>query len=77
MLKSDLFYEDVKRRFIDWVQRVEDIRAAVVVGSRACENHPADEWSDMDIVFYSTNPNQYFENQEWLKNMGDIRVSCV
>ncbi len=51
MLDSKIFYEKIERNFISWAQTVEDIRAAFIVGSRARKDHPADEWSDMDIIF--------------------------
>lgn len=40
----------MERKFISWAQTVEDIKAAFIVGSRARKDHPADEWSDMDIL---------------------------
>ena len=75
--RSDMFYEKIERNFISWAQTVEDIRAAFIVGSRARNDHPADEWSDMDIIFFTSKPNYYFSNNEWLKNMGDIWTSFV
>jgi predicted nucleotidyltransferase len=29
------------------------IRAAVVIGSRARVDHPADEWSDLDVLIFA------------------------
>lgn len=77
MLDSKKFYEQMERNFVSWAQTVEDIRAAFIVGSRAREDHPADEWSDMDIVIYTSEQNYYLSNQEWLSNFGDICTSFV
>jgi aminoglycoside 6-adenylyltransferase len=77
MLDSIMFYEQIERNFFSWAQTVEDIRAAFIVGSRVREDHPADEWSDLDIIFYTTEQNHYLSNQEWLSNFGDICTSFI
>lgn len=75
MLDSKMFYENIERNFVSWAQTIEDIRAAFIVGSRARKDHPADEWSDMDIVFYTSEQNYYLSNHEWISNFGDICTS--
>lgn len=77
MINSKMFYEKMERDFTNWVQTVEDIRAAFIVGSRARNDHPADEWSDMDIIFFTSKQNYYLSNNEWLNNFGDICTSFV
>ncbi len=75
MLNSKMFYEDIESKFISWAQTVEDIRAAFIVGSRARNDHPADEWSDMDIILFTSKQNYYLSNNEWLNYFGDICTS--
>ena len=42
-------YEWLIARFSEWAQTQPDIRLAFVIGSRArVEDHPADEWADLD-----------------------------
>ncbi len=77
MIDSKMFYEKLERDFISWAQNVEDIRAAFVVGSRARKDHPADEWSDMDIIIFTSKKNYYLSNKDWFKNFGDICTSFV
>ncbi len=77
MINSKMFYEKMEEKFVSWAQTVEDIRAAFIVGSRARTDHPADEWSDMDIIIFSTKPNFYLSNKEWLNNMGELWTSFV
>lgn len=77
MLNSKIFYSKMERSFVSWAQSVEDIRAAFIVGSRARADHPADEWSDMDIIFFTSEQNYYLNNNEWLNNFGDICTSFV
>lgn len=77
MSLSNIFYEKVERNFVSWAQTIEDIKAAFIVGSRARNDHPADEWSDLDIIFFTSKQNYYLSSNEWLKNMGDIWTSFV
>lgn len=69
------FYGKIEEKFVSWAETVDDVRAAFIVGSRARRDHPADEWSDMDIVFYTSNQNHYLSTNEWLNNFGDVRTS--
>ncbi|MFU7516534.1 aminoglycoside 6-adenylyltransferase [Clostridium sp. HCS.1] len=77
MITSKIFYENMERDFVSWAQTVEDIRAAFIVGSRARNDHPADQWSDMDIIFFTSRQNYYLSNNQWLNNMGEICTSFV
>ena len=51
-----LSYKVILERFIDFATVRQDIRFVMVIGSRAREDHPADEWSDLDLVFVTSNP---------------------
>ena len=54
-----------------WADVREDIRAVVVVGSLGRgENQPADEWSDVDLLFITTNPQKYTKNNTWMVEIG-------
>lgn len=64
-------------RFISWAQAEEGIRAAFVFGSRARLDHPADEWSDLDLLFLVDEPQAYVEATEWLQHMGEPWVSFL
>ncbi|MGM9974227.1 MAG: aminoglycoside 6-adenylyltransferase [Clostridiaceae bacterium] len=77
MVNSKTFYDNIERNFVSWAQTVEDIRAAFVVGSRARSDHPADEWSDVDIIFFTSKQNYYLLKNQWLNNIGDICTSFV
>lgn len=41
-------YERLIEKLAAWVQTRLGVRAAMVLGSRARVDHPADEWSDLD-----------------------------
>lgn len=64
-------YEQVIERFVNWARAQLDIRAAIVLGSRARGDRPADEWSDLDIIVITTDPERYLATTEWLENIGN------
>ncbi len=47
------------------------MRAAVIVGSRARVDHPADEWADLDIMVITTDPERYVSTTNWIENIGN------
>jgi aminoglycoside 6-adenylyltransferase len=69
-------YSEIEDRFVAWATNEPHIRAAIVIGSRARTYKIADEWSDLDLIFFTTTPDAYFVATDWLKQMGDIWL-CV
>ena len=51
----------------------------MIVGSRARvdKSHPGDEWSDLDLVLFVTNPTQYLETTEWLTKIGNPWLTFI
>jgi aminoglycoside 6-adenylyltransferase len=70
-------YENLIRKFIDWASGEQDIRAALVIGSRARVDHPADEWADLDIVVVTKNPDYLLASTDWLVNIGVPRLTFL
>ena len=69
--------EQLEARFVAWAQTQPDIRAAMVVGSRARTDHPADEWSDLDIMVITTRPERLLGSSDWLKNIGEYWLTFL
>lgn len=65
-----LGYERLAERFVAWAQAEPDIRAAVVIGSRARAVRPADEWADLDIIVFATDVERYIASADWVENVG-------
>jgi aminoglycoside 6-adenylyltransferase len=63
--------------FSAWAQRRPDIRAAVVVGSQARVQRPADEWADLDIVMLCRSIERYRSRTEWLDELGKVWVTTT
>ena len=52
-------HETLLARFVAWAEQRDDIRAALMIGSRARVDRPADQWSDMDSVVVTSEPQRY------------------
>jgi aminoglycoside 6-adenylyltransferase len=77
MTTSDSPYESMLGRFAEWAEQQPDVRAAVVVGSRASNLRAADEWSDVDLVLAVNHPAAYFADAHWLSALGAPALTCV
>jgi aminoglycoside 6-adenylyltransferase len=67
-------YEELIERFVAWACGEEGIRAAVVIGSRARTDHPADEWAGLDILIWSTDPAPYLASRDSTAAMGEAWI---
>lgn len=67
-------FEELERRITDWAVAREDIRAALIVGSRARSDRAADDWADLDLGFIVRRPDRYLTDLRWL---GEIAPPIV
>ena len=70
-------YNKLIDRFISWAKASSDIKSVFIVGSHARTDHPADEYSDLDLVMIVTDPEHYISSTQWLANIGDYWISFV
>jgi aminoglycoside 6-adenylyltransferase len=70
-------FEVLLKHFVELAERKQDIRLVMVIGSRARENCPADEWSDLDLVFVTSNPTEYISNDDWLSELGEPVLTFI
>ncbi len=68
--QTALGYGRLIEKFVAWAQTEPDVRAAVVIGSRARTDHPADEWADLDIIVFATDIERYIASADWVENIG-------
>jgi aminoglycoside 6-adenylyltransferase len=73
----DRSYERLVERFVKWAETCSDIRTAVIVGSRARVDHPADEWADLDIMVITADPERYISTSDWIENIGNPLLTFV
>jgi len=70
-------YDILVERFVKWAQPRSDVRAAFIIGSRARQDRPADEWADLDVVVITTNAEHYVLTSDWVKNMGKLLLTFI
>lgn len=64
--------DELEAKFTAWARRRKDLRAAIVVGSRARTDHQADEWSDLDIALVTTAAARYHADRSWITEIADV-----
>ncbi len=64
-------YIRLEQRFARWAKARQDVRLALVVGSRARETNPGDDWADLDVVIFTSSPAAY-EAAGWLETFGEV-----
>ena len=69
-MSQNTAYAPLLDKFVAWAQTQPDIRAALLVGSQARVDRPADEWSDLDIIVIATRPERYLAQTDWVANVG-------
>lgn len=72
-----LDYDALERDVARWAQAQPDIRAAVVVGSRARIDPPSDEWSDLDLIVFTSDMQTYAADNRWLASFGVIEIATL
>ena len=70
-------YARLEERVTAWVEDDPGIRAAVVIGSRARTDHPADEWADLDVVVITSDIGRFIHERTWLARVGEPRIAFL
>jgi len=72
-----LTYDALIERLTQWALAEPDVRAALVIGSRARTDHPADEWSDLDILVFANNPDLFIKSAKWATSLAPCWLTFV
>jgi aminoglycoside 6-adenylyltransferase len=68
---------DLEAVAAEWARRREDVRALVLVGSRARAERAADEWSDYDLVAVVDDADPFLRSPDWLEELAPVLLSFV
>lgn len=68
--------EGLLERFVSWAKTRDDVRGAVLIGSQARTDHPADAFSDVDILVVATEAS-LVDDRDWPGAMGEPRITFV
>ena len=69
-------YIDIKKKIIEYANRDKDIKAIIAIGSSTREEVKADEYSDLDLIIVSDNPDRWYCG-EYPNLLGDVRISFI
>lgn len=72
-----LSYEKIIEETISWARREENIRALSIIGSRARNCYPADDWSDLDLIIIARDPKVYIEDTRWVKVIAESKITFL
>ena len=72
-----LTYDDLIECYTAWAESTPDVRAALILGSRARTDHPADEWADLDILAFVNNPEQFIQSSDWATLIAPAWLSFI
>jgi len=70
-------YESLIEHFVTWAVKEAAITSAVVIGSRARTDHPADEWADLDVIVVTKDPERLLAHTDWLAEIGKPALTFV
>jgi aminoglycoside 6-adenylyltransferase len=65
------------QRIARWARAREDIRGAILIGSRARTDHPADEFSDIDVLLLVRDPDALLDDAHWPGELGEVAITFV
>lgn len=70
-------YDQLIERIVRWGEREKSLHAALIIGSQAREDHPADENSDLDLILVVDEPETFIGSDDWLDEIGPFHISFV
>lgn len=77
MTDTPLTYEQLTQSFLAWAQNEPAIRAAAIIGSQARSDHPADQWSDLDVMVFASDVEPFIADGRWAGQIGLVWLSFV
>jgi aminoglycoside 6-adenylyltransferase len=70
-------YDALIENLLAWALSSGEIKAAVMVGSRARADRPADEYSELDLALVVSDPELFLTTNRWLDALGYLWLSFV
>jgi len=65
-------YQQLEDSLRLWGQGSPLVRAALIIGSRARQDHPADVYSDLDVILFTTEAGSLAARRDWLEALGEV-----
>ncbi len=68
-------YENILAGLIKLGKTIDQMKAGIIIGSRARTECPADEYSDIDIILLVDDIDFFIQSDEWLDRLGKHHIS--
>ena len=68
-------YADLKEKLIAIAKENDSIKSVVAIGSSVRGYNKADEYSDIDLIIATTEPDSFLYSDELLSQLGDIKIT--
>ncbi len=69
------FYETLLEQVKEAAKYDDNIRCVILIGSQARTDVPADEYSDIDLIFILRDKSPMLTNDDWISRLGEIKLS--
>ena len=70
-------FENIINNFVLWGNDKDELYAALIIGSQARNDHPSDEFSDLDVIMIVDNPDLFLQSNQWLEQIGCFYISFI
>jgi aminoglycoside 6-adenylyltransferase len=64
-------------RVVRWARERPDVHGALLIGSQARSETPADRWSDVDLVLVVDRPEPYLADASWVEAFGQPLLTLL
>ena len=68
-------YADLKEKLIAIAKENDSIKSVVAIGSSVRDYNKADEYSDIDLIIATTEPDSFLHSNLILSQLGDIKIT--
>ncbi|KNY25568.1 aminoglycoside 6-adenylyltransferase [Pseudobacteroides cellulosolvens] len=68
-------YQSILTGLIELSKLTDQIKTGIIIGSRSRTQHPADEYSDIDIIMLVDDIEHFIKSDEWLDSLGKYHIS--
>lgn len=70
-------FDNIINHFVLWGNSSDQLLAAFIIGSQTRADHPADNFSDLDIVMIVDNPDALLHSDHWIEQIGKSHISFI
>lgn len=70
-------FDEIIERFVRRAAADGEVLAALMIGSQARADHPADECSDLDLMLFVKESERFLRKDEWLQAIGPYHISFI